>query len=175
MWPDIGLSYRASESKTGSAKNLDQAVEALFSRFVTSQEPDRRGRKRRDDEDVWRDVSKRLPVLVASRLHPATIEAAPFTFRFDHAYENGKVHVVESLSFDMLESDYVRDKSLRWVGFSLHLKPFIGTLNLVVEGPETEEVRPAYRSALEVLGKSANIYEIEQADRLSSELERLMA
>ena len=175
LWPDIGLSYQASEMKAGTAKDLNGALDALFERFITSQEPDRRGRRRREDEDVWRDVQKRLPVQVAMRLQPAILEATPFEFKFDHTYQNGKLHVVEPLSFDMLESDTVRDKSLRWVGFALHLKPFVGTLNLVVEGPGRDEVRPAYRSALKILQNSADVYEIDQADRLATELERLMA
>ena len=174
VWPDIGLNYQASDVKAGAAKELDRALDALFERFVTSQEPDRRGRRRRDDEDVWRDVSKRLPMRIAARLQAATVEAPPFRFKFEHAYQNGKLHIVEPLSFDMLEPDTVRDKSLRWVGFSLHLKPFVGTLNLVVEGPDSPEVGPAYRSALVILRNSADVYEIAQTDRLATTLEHLM-
>lgn len=175
LWPDTGLNYRASEVKVGNAKDLGQTLDALFERFVTSQEPDRRGRRRRDDEDVWRDVHKRLPTKVAMRLHPASLQAGPFTFRFDHAYQNGKLHVVEPLSFDLLEPDTVRDKSMRWIGYASHLKPYLGTLNLVVEGPDRDEVLPAYRSALKILRDSADVYELDQADRLTHELERIMA
>ena len=175
LWPDTGLSYRASEVKVGATENLDRTLESLFKRFVTSQEPDRRGRRRRDDEDVWRDVHRHLPAKVAMRLHSASVEAGPFVFKFDHAYQNGRLHVVEPLSFDLLESDTVRDKSMRWIGYASHLKPYLGTLNLVVEGPTREEVRPAYHSALGILRNVTDVYEIDQAEKLTRELERIMA
>lgn len=174
LWPDAGLNYQASETKAGEARDLRQALDALYDRFVTRQAPDRRPRQRRADEDVWKDMARRLPAPVAMRLRSASIEAGPFTFRFDHTYQNGKLHVIEPLSFDLLEADSVRDKSMRWIGYASHLMPYLGTLSLVVEGPEQDKVKPAYQSALEILRGAVEVYELNQADRLSNVLSQLM-
>ena len=175
IWPDRGLNYQATEARAGEAEDPRQALDSLFDRFVVRQAPDRQPRVRRDDLAVWKEVNTRLPADISTRLIPARVDAGPFQFRFDHTYRNGKLHIVEALSFDLLESDSVRDKSLRWMGYAQHLQPYLGSLRLVVEGPDKPEVLGAYRSAVSILSAATKIYEADQTDRLTHDLELLMA
>jgi len=175
IWPDKGLNYQATEVRAGATEDLRAELDGLFDRFVTSQAPDRRPRARREDADVWKEVTHRLPADLALKLQPTKVEAGPFSFKFEHTYQNGSLHVVEPLSFDLLETDSVREKSLRWLGYAQHLKPYLSTLRLVVAGPDSDDVAKAYRSALGILSKATEVYEADQTDRLSHDLQKLMS
>lgn len=174
MWPDRGLNYQATEARAGTGDDPQQALDALFNRFVTRQAPDRKPRNRRDDADIWKEIHTSLSSGVASKLHPSEVDTGFFAFKFEHTYRNGLLHVVEPLSFDLLEADSIRDKSLRWMGYAQHLIQHIGSLRLVVSGPNQLSAKNAYDNAIKMLSTVTEVYELHQARRLEHDLENLM-
>ncbi|MGV3614973.1 MAG: hypothetical protein ACO1SV_06520 [Fimbriimonas sp.] len=179
LWKDVGPHYRFSPTGNGEAEDVSQALDELYSRFVSKRTSRRSPRPprpvRKTDEDVWRDVEKRLPVPVAMRLRPASIEAGSSIYHFKHAYENGRLHVVEPISFDLPDPERLREKSVEWVDFARELSRHLGTLSFVVTGPSAPAAQSAYRSALKALDRVAHVYEVDQAEKLADRLSRLMS
>lgn len=144
-------------SPMGSGVTVDpeRTLEQLYDRFVMAN--DKHGpTHRRQDDDVWRHFSLELQQRqVLKHFVPKTITVRDDQLEFKHAWKNGVWHCLAPVSFDLASSDSIRDKAHRWLGQLISVasssEPF--KLYFLVGEPAQAELRPAYESALSILGK----------------------
>ena len=144
-------------SPMGSGLTVDpeRTLEQLFDRFVMAN--DKHGpTHRRQDDDVWRHFSLELQQReVLKHFVQKTITVRDDQLEFKHAWKNGVWHCLAPVSFDLASSDSIREKAHRWLGQLTSVagasEPF--KLYFLVGEPAQAELRPAYESALSILGK----------------------
>ena len=160
----------------GLAGDMDQLLDRLFQRLVSSYD-DKPERTKRNDEDVWRPVRDKLEQSgIASRLGKTTIHGEVDELQFKHAWKNGIWHCYEALSFDLADADNIKDKARRWMGHlaavrdaSEQFKPYF-----IVGAPHDTTLMPAYHDALAILRKSpvaAEVFSESQTDELVARIE----
>lgn len=185
IWPDKGTRYFWHGNANGiirlepdqdPTKAAQRTVANLFDRFVQSQRPPRLARRSRSDDDVWN--STRMNPAIAEFQHalqPEKVLAAGFEFRFDHTTRNGKLHVVQPLSLDLLDADSIRDKALRWYGYghALTQAKALGKLVLVLGVPSDPELQKAFQRSRKLLNEMPLKPEILEENDLSAIAETL--
>ena len=130
-------------------------LEELFDRLVVRYEG-RVQRLKREDEDVWRVFKREFETRqVLTRLRPKRIVAKDYDYEFEHAWKNQTWHVLEPISFDLLEADSILDKANRWLGRATNLQdsPDAFKLHMLLGEPSLESLRPVYRKAENILHK----------------------
>ncbi len=182
IWPDYSLNYRGMPAKPGiSNKPLELTLEMLFEQLVTRQAPHRPELRSRTDDEVWRRFKHGLSSsAILQKLIPASVHASSVEFKFDHTYQNGKLHVVAPLSFDLLDSDSIRDKAVRWLGNGevLSSVPELGKFIFVIGRPSQSARKPAFDAAMKWLERvklDKEIYEEDQFDPLAKTLATMLS
>lgn len=146
VWSDVGSGITTDPAKT---------LEDLHVRFVTQY--DEPSLDRRSDSDVWKPFRDLLiERQIADILQQKTITADHDQVEFDHAWKNGKWHVLQPLSFDLLTADGIQEKAARWVGHMVGLasaheefQPYF-----IVGQPTDARLRSAYHRAIEFIGSA---------------------
>ncbi|MCJ2107007.1 DUF3037 domain-containing protein [Methylobacterium sp. E-041] len=160
----------------GTTDDPAKALDRIYTRQVARY--DGRPHPRRTDEEVWRPVRD----LIAERKIPVTLEekvvsGATDTIKFQHAWKNGSWHAYTPLSLDLADAEGIKDKARKWRG---HLSAVADgatvdiKLHFVVGAPQNDELKPAYRAAVDILRKapfSPQIFEDGQIDQLVSQIE----
>ncbi len=145
-------------SPTGSGLTADPGLtlEQLYERFVTAHDP-RTPVPRRHDEDVWKPFSVELQQRqVLRHFVKKTIAVADDQIEFKHAWKNGVWHCLAPVSFDLASADSIREKAHKWLGqlTSVANSGEGFKLYFLVGEPAQADLRPAFESALSILGKS---------------------
>lgn len=121
--PNEDASIQLASTIRGVTSDPAETLRLLADQFVLrySAVPERTARQ---DDDVWdafvRGLSK--PQLVAN-LFPYTLKSPHLEIPFDHAWKNATLHIVEPLSFDLVDPNAVRDKATKWTGRLLAARP----------------------------------------------------
>lgn len=115
FWPDRGLSFRVGEILAGLSSDLPATTRQLFERFVTSQFT-RREHKRRDEVAVWQAVEGKFQRNALALLAPVEVETKYGEQIFQHGFRNDRLHVLEPLSFDYVDSANILDVATKWRG-----------------------------------------------------------
>jgi len=167
QWSPIGAGLTADPQKT-----FDQ----LYHRFVARH--DRASERRRSDEDVWRPVEAKLKEHgVKVELEPKRIHGNTDTVEFRHAWKNGRWHVYEPLSFDLSDSDNIKDKARRWLGHLSAVQPGSTDdvqVHFFVGRPQNASLVPAYKNAVEILRQvpfDNDVFEDDQLDDFVNKIE----
>ncbi|WP_341224827.1 DUF3037 domain-containing protein [uncultured Arcticibacterium sp.] len=107
-----------SEVKVALDINFDLALEDLFSELVLRYLPKKDGVRRLNDEEVWKSKYKNFfdKYHVSSKLGKHDIRTDNDVFSFDRAWKNEIWHCYQPVSFDLKESDSVKDKVYKWSG-----------------------------------------------------------
>lgn len=179
--PSCDSSYRWTTGGVGYCISADKKLIELFERFVTPYEAEKK-RPNRSDEQVWSGVSK----LLLERKIADQIEAEPIIhtdlgrIKFQAGYQNGSYHVIQPLSFDLADEEYIGAKAAKWGGYAQSLKGTRRkevTAQFVLGSPCKAELMSSFKSAtryLKNLVGSENVYEERQreklVDRISDEL-----
>jgi hypothetical protein len=101
---------------SGAANDMSKRFDQLFERYVQKYEKDNK-RERRSDNDVWRPVRERFQSEnVADLFEPQTIIAKLDQQRFEHTWQNGILHCIQPLSFDLVDEEAIREKARTWLG-----------------------------------------------------------
>jgi hypothetical protein len=167
---DSSLQWSAVGS--GLTCDVEQTFERLYDRFIARY--DTHSRHRRTDDDVWRPVLQKLEEKnIASRLQEKVISGPVDDVVFKHAWKNGRWHVYEPVSFDLVDSDGIKTKAREWLG---HLMAVVADGNVeafkphfIVGAPRDPMLRNAYDSAVAILRRAPNdpeIFEETQIDDL---------
>ncbi|MBS9476205.1 DUF3037 domain-containing protein [Ancylobacter radicis] len=170
-------SLQWSDCGTGVTKDLDATLDRIFERFVARY--DTHARDRKTDEDVWRPVRQRLEERdLAQCLQEKSIQGGLDAIFFKHAWKNGKWHVYEPLSFDLVDADGIKSKAREWLG---HLSAVVADgraedfkPHFIVGAPSDPSLHDAYRTAIAILERAPNgpeVFEEGELDALVTQIE----
>ena len=164
--PDDDSSFIWGPVGSGLTPDAATEVEKLYARFVGRY--DEETKASRDDAAVWRPVRERLVALqIADRLQPKTISSTVDSVEFEHAWKNGAWHCYQPVSFDLANGGNIREKAARWVGHMVSLRDSSEAFktHFFVGAPSNPSLRPDYKQAIGMLGRSPTDIEIvEEAD-----------
>ncbi len=146
QWSSIGSGITADPEST---------LNRLYDRLVGQY--DRKYEGKRSDDDVWRPVRDYLEKRdIASRLTPKTIAGSADTIEFDHAWRNGLWHCYQPVSFDLANSETIRDKARKWTGHITSVsdsqEPF--KVYFLVAPPQDSRLHSAFEAAVAILQKA---------------------
>jgi hypothetical protein len=168
-------SLQWSPMGAGVTVDPERTLEQLYDRFVMAYDK-QTVTPRRQDDDVWRHFSHELQQRqVLKHFVPKIIAVRDDQLEFDHAWKNGVWHCLAPVSFDLASPESIRDKAHRWLGQLTSVaqgsEPF--KLYFLVGGPTTDDLLPAFESALSILGKApvqGEVFREAQAQVLSDRL-----
>ncbi len=144
QWSPVGSGLTANPART---------FESLYRRYVARY--DRKSKRRRTDEDVWRSVRDMLAEReVKIPFEHKVVAGKRDRIEFKKAWKNGEWHAYEPLSLDLADADNIKDKARRWRGhLSAVAEGFEDDIKLhfVVGRPQEKLLIPAYESAKEIL------------------------
>lgn len=172
--------FQWSPVSVGLARDLQATFDRLFERLVNRYIDDVERAKRTDDQ-VWRTFSKVLEKRqVSARIEEHKVTAKLETVVFKHAMKNGKWHLMEPVSFDLVNPDGVTDKAKRLLGEMTLLRERKDELKLyfLVGRPGNEEMSEAYEKAIRILQEvpcESAVYQESQAEEFARDLARVAA
>lgn len=181
LWPDPDVSFRFGPKLTGVTTDLARTLDELFERMITSQTP--RDTRRLTEAALWATLKAVLDeAQVLSELQPKTFAVDGVDIRFDHAFKNGKWHVLQPLSLDYKRPSQLEREATIWLGKATALRehPELGRLYLLVGGPKSAspEIQRAFHNARTLLSKLPPIGRVVDEDETQSfgeELVRLIS
>lgn len=181
IFPDPGMSFQHGPALAGITEDPASELDHLFFRFVSSQY-DKEQVINRDDEAVWntfRDPLKQHRVL--EKLVEKTFTADEFEYSFQHAFKNGKWHVLESVSFDYVRAEQLKLKATNYLGIAtaLYGNPEIGKMYLLLGRPSREAHMRQYERAKRLLREHLQLphelVEEQDAEQLAADVSKFMA
>lgn len=180
IWPDAGPCYVQGPQMQGQAIDLAEALDAHFDRLITQNSPNPEDRDSREDDEIWSDV---VPTLRVHRLShywvSRTVETSDGPLHFDHVYQGDSLHVLQPVSFDLLERESMLRKAHTWFGRgdTMRRSGKFGTLILVLGRPSNPNLLEEYeqcRSILNRIAMSPEIYEESEIELLVDRLRSLV-
>lgn len=148
--------FQWSPMGSGLAADLAATLESIYQRMVERYD-ERPKSESRSDEVVWRTFKKGFEERrVLSRLHPKIIAVADDEVAFSHAWQNHQWHCLETVSFDLMQPQSIKDKAHSWLGrmTSIRDAPEEFRVYYLVGEPQHEGSRKAFGQALNVLHKT---------------------
>lgn len=173
-------SFQWSPMGSGLAADLPVTLESIYQKMVERYD-DRQKTESRSDELVWKSFKKRLEERkVLSRLHPKTISVQDDEVTFSHAWKNHQWHCMETLSFDLMQPQSIREKAHSWLGKMTSIKDATEKFCVcyLVGEPQLEGSRRAFEQALNVLHKTPVEHEIireHEAESFAAEVAKEIA
>lgn len=155
-------SFQWSPMGSGLAADLPATLESIYQRMVERYD-DKAKPESRSDEVIWRSFRKGFEERkVLSRLHPKVISVADDEVTFSHAWQNHQWHCMETVSFDLMQPQSIKDKAHNWLGrmTSIQNAPEQFCVYYLVGEPQQEGSRKAFDQALNVLHKTPVAHEI---------------
>ena len=167
--------FQWSPPGSGVSPDLRQTLADTYARLVERHEvahhPDSRS-----DEDIWRIFSEPLRANGGlQKMRPRTIRTSDERIEFRHAWQNGKWHCLEPLSFDLKESSRIQGKAHLWLGGLTSARSEADDLQVyfLVGRPQREELGEAYKGALRILAKVPVAHRIVEEHEVANFLESL--
>lgn len=151
--PDDDSALRWRDPGAGVTSSPEEELERLFGRYVSRWDAGI-GRDVRSDDDVYSVFQKKLRAARFNfALEEKTIKTPRFgEVRFKHAYQNGRLHVVQPISLDMANADTLFGKASKLVGTLTRLKQNPEVCPYVIAGaPRNKDLNAEYLAALELL------------------------
>lgn len=160
LLPEDDSSLRWLKPGAGMTSSPKDELDRLFTRYVSRWDADT-GRESRSDEDVYSVFQQKLRAAPVDLMLEEKIVKTPRfgEVRFRHAYQNGRLHVVQPISLDMANADTLFGKASRLVGTLTRLRENPEVCPYIVAGaPRKNELRREYVGALDLL-REANVAE----------------
>lgn len=187
--PPIDGSLQLSPTMRGSTDDPERTLRELYRRYVETYVTDDTERAPRSDEDVWRAFmlkhAARLKALEGfQRFALRAPKSANFRVEFDMGWKNGTMNLAQPLSFDLIETQAIYDKTSRWTGRVLTLRPseqnaHIAFLVGMPPSSASDSIRDAAFDALGLLsenvGVEAEVFTEDRADDLMTKIEHDLA
>jgi len=173
-------SFQWSAMGSGLTADLPVTLESIYQKMVERYD-DRQKTESRSDELVWKSFKKRLEERkVLSRLHSKTISVQDDEVTFSHAWKNHQWHCMETLSFDLMQPQSIREKAHSWLGKMTSIKDATEKFRVcyLVGEPQLEGSRRAFEQALNVLHKTPVEHEIireHEAESFAAEVAKEIA
>ena len=133
---------------------------------------------RRDEAKVYSEVYRQAFVREAVKKHlrKHKIEAPLASHEFENAWKNGKWNVYQTLSFDLIKPEDIRQKAYRWhaeAGF-LSQSPEAHQLHFLLGEPQGGRNERAYSDARKILAsfQKVTLVEEDEAEDFGNSLEK---
>jgi hypothetical protein len=175
--PPDDSAIQFSRTGVGLSANLDQTLQELYRRHVELY-TSHIDVPRRTDEEVWRTFREPLDrVQVTPRLRPKRIVASSYDYEFERSWKNEIWHVLEPVSFDMVEAGSMLDKANRWVGRATSLLDSSESfcIHMLLGEPADDRLKETFVKAQNILckmpGEKVFVHESD-ADAFAEELAR---
>jgi hypothetical protein len=153
LLPDDDSALQWSAVRTGLTAAPAKTFAQLYERYVARY--DQEAPRRRSDDDVWRPVREKLLERDVYVPFESKVVAGPQDrIVFEKAWENGRWHAYEPVSFDLADAEGIKDKARRWRGHLSAVAEGSGqeiNLHFVVGGPQNKSLLSAYRTAKLIL------------------------
>lgn len=168
-------SFQWSTMGGGLAGDLPATLEKIYQRMVELYDEKAKPDSRNDDA-VWRVFRKGFEEKrILSRLHPKVIAVQDDEITFDHAWKNHTWHCMESVSFDLMQPQSIKDKAHNWLGRMTSIKDAREDFRVyfLVGEPQLDGSRRAFEQALNVLHKTPVKHEIireNEAEHFAEEM-----
>jgi hypothetical protein len=179
--PNDDSALQWSEIQGGLTDDPAKTVNRLFDRFVKRYDV-KPTHERRSDDQVWREFSKRLEVRrLLDCVQEHDISSPVETVHFKHALKNGRWHVLEPISFDLMSGDYIKRKAKELLGQLSVLKDSARSdfkVYMLVGEPKQGDVQRDYETALRYLKQvpvEHEIYTESDAESFATEIQKVMA
>ncbi len=155
-------SFQWSAMGGGLAEDLPATLESIYHRMVELYD-EKSKTESRNDEAVWRIFRKGFEEKkILSRLRPKVIAVPDDEITFNHAWKNHQWHCMESVSFDLMQPQSIKDKAHNWLGRITSVKDSKEDFSVyfLVGEPRQDGSRRAFDNALNVLHKTPVPHEI---------------
>lgn len=152
VWQDSELCLRLGPTLAGVTNNLEDTLEDIFYRMVTSQYK-RPQHEHRSDEDIWAKFSSSMSRDVKQILQEKVLHTEDFELKFDHAFMNGRWHFLQPVTFDYSRTESIQEKAARWLGRGTLLRdsPEVAKIYLLLGSPSSVENGSVYNKAKNIL------------------------
>jgi hypothetical protein len=178
--PDLGLSIQFGTVLAGITSDLEDEAERVFQRLISSQYVQKE-RRSRSDEEIWTIFNKPLAKKqLTNYLRPKHFTSSDaYDLKFDHAFKNERWHILNPVSMDHAQADYLQIKAIRILGETTALQGNgdMGKFYLLLGEPRTPSHQNAYIKAKNLLNKipiEKEIIEEREADDFAKELASYM-
>lgn len=175
--PKDDSAFQFSPAGTGVTLNPDEALDALYQRYI-GQYDDLEAAARKDDDAVWRIFKAPLERKSLSvHFESKTIKSSDYEYEFEHSWKNGIWHLYEPLSLDLGDPGSILDKANRWLGRVTTLAESSDRFKLyfLLGKPKDDGLQQAYQKAKNILNRVPGQKELigeDQIDSFVREVER---
>ena len=155
-------SFQWSPMGSGLSADLAATAESIYKRMVERYD-DQQKTLSRSDEAVWKRFKQSFEKKrILSRLTAKTIAVHDDEVEFSHSWKNHQWHCMETVSFDLILPQSIRDKAHSWLGKMTSIKDSADKFRayFLVGEPQLEQSRRAFEQALNVLHKTPVEHEI---------------
>jgi hypothetical protein len=155
-------SFQWAPMGSGLSADLPATLQTIYHRMVDLYD-ERTKSESRNDEAVWRVFKKGFEEKkILSRFHPKVISVKDDEIAFNHAWKNHQWHCLETVSFDLMQPQSIKDKAHSWLGRITSVKESKDEFRVyfLVGEPQLEGSRKAFEQALNVLHKAPVAHEI---------------
>ncbi|WP_039017929.1 DUF3037 domain-containing protein [Halocynthiibacter namhaensis] len=159
--PDVDSSYRWDFGGVGLCSSLDDKLEQLFSRYVTSYDKPKT-ESNRSDEEVWSTFSSKLSARELDHIiePDKTVQSDLGKVKFHASYQNGALHVIQPLSFDLTDEENIGIKAGKWASYAQSIESYSNGKvkpHFVIGRPTRDNLIPSFEKASAFLGKMSGI------------------
>ena len=114
--PDEGGCFQTSPQLGGITSNAIQEVDRLFERYVSRYEP-HPSSSRIDDAQLWHSWSTRFERDIRTQFKKVTVfSPTAGKMSFDHSFQNGKLNLIEPVSFDYTQEKRIQARAEQVTG-----------------------------------------------------------
>ena len=165
-------SFQYSNPSSGISKSsidsIDKAFNNLYDKYVEKYIKKQDNRTRNEDQ-IWKDVY--LPRieevqknLVYSLVH-TVVKTDYDDISYDYAWKNGKWHLIQPISFDLIKPGSITEKAQRFLGKNvlLNTSEEVKALYILLGQPQNKEkeIVKSYNKAKDIITANDFNYELE--------------
>jgi len=172
-------SLRWSDAGAGVTEDLKAEADRQFERLIVKYDAERETASR-SSEDVWVTFQKRFrKVGILPMLKPLKLESDNFRHQFDHTWVNGSIQIIEPVSLDYEDPDYILRRGSHWLGIGTALQDAAEAhkFTFLLGLPKEAKARKAADKARNLIAKidsSVEFIEEAQAAEFASNLRQLI-
>lgn len=177
--PKDDSSLQWSFGGSGISLNLEEALESLYYQYVEKYDS-KNLKSKKSDEDVWRAFKKDLISFdLVRELQPRKISTSDDEIMFNYTLQNGALHCLEPLTFDLATSENIKEKARNWLGKVTSLASSKENFEVyyMLGRPADDELMPAFNDALKILKKApvpVHIYNEYESAKLAKNLDDIL-
>lgn len=177
--PKDDSSLQWSFGGSGISLNLEETLESLYHQYVEKYDS-KNLKSKKSDEDVWRTFKKDLISFdLVRELQPRKISTSDDEIMFNYTLQNGALHCLEPLTFDLATSENIKEKARNWLGKVTSLASSKENFEVyyMLGRPADDELMPAFNDALKILKKApvpVHIYNEYESAKLAKNLDEIL-